>query len=40
MEGLSNKQVLENREKYGENKLPEPKLKTAWDFSAMFFLIS
>lgn len=32
MEGLSNKQVLENREKYGENKLPEPKLKTAWNF--------
>lgn len=32
MEGLSENQVLINRQKYGENKLPEPKLKTAWDF--------
>lgn len=27
MNGLTNEQVVENREKYGSNKLPEPKLK-------------
>lgn len=30
--GLTNEQVTENRAKYGSNKLPEKKLKTAWDF--------
>ena len=27
MNGLTNEQVVENREKYGSNKLPVPKLK-------------
>lgn len=27
MTGLTDKQVLESREKYGSNKLPEPKMK-------------
>lgn len=30
--GLTSKQVLENRSTFGSNKLPEKKLKTAWDF--------
>lgn len=32
MKGLSNNQVLESREKYGSNKLPEKKLKTVFEF--------
>ena len=32
LKGLSHSQVIENRQKYGENKLPEKKLKSAWDF--------
>ena len=32
MKGLSNNQVLESREKYGSNKLPEKKLKTGFEF--------
>lgn len=32
MNGLTNKQVLENREKYGSNKLPDKKLKTGFEF--------
>ena len=30
--GLTSQQVSESRAKYGSNKLPEKKLKTAWDF--------
>lgn len=30
--GLTSQQVTESRSKYGSNKLPEKKLKTAWDF--------
>lgn len=30
--GLTNEQVAESRAKFGSNKLPEKKLKTAWDF--------
>ena len=30
--GLTNEQVEVNRAKHGSNKLPEKKLKTAWDF--------
>ena len=30
--GLTSQQVSESRSKYGSNKLPEKKLKTAWDF--------
>lgn len=30
--GLTNQQVTESRSKHGSNKLPEKKLKTAWDF--------
>ena len=30
--GLTNEQVQESRSTYGSNKLPEKKLKTAWDF--------
>ena len=30
--GLTSEQVLDSRVKYGSNKLPEKKLKTAWDF--------
>lgn len=30
--GLTNQQVLESRSTFGSNKLPEKKLKTAWDF--------
>lgn len=33
MKGLTNKQVIESREKYGSNKLPEPKLKSWFDFA-------
>ena len=32
LKGLSSSQVVENRKKYGENKLPEKKMKTAWEF--------
>lgn len=32
MKGLSTNQVLESRAAHGSNKLPEKKLKTAWDF--------
>lgn len=32
MNGLNKNQVEESRAKYGENKLPEAKPKTAWDF--------
>lgn len=30
--GLTSEQVTESRAKFGSNKLPEKKLKTAWDF--------
>ena len=30
--GLTNKEVLENRQKYGENKLPEKKMKKWYEF--------
>lgn len=33
MKGLTSKQVLENRERYGSNKLPEPKLKKWYEFA-------
>ena len=33
MNGLTNEQVAENREKYGSNKLPEPKLKKWYHFA-------
>lgn len=33
MNGLTNEQVVENREKYGSNKLPEPKLKKCVSFT-------
>ena len=33
MNGLTNEQVVENREKYGSNKLPEPKLKKWYHFA-------
>lgn len=33
MNGLNEKQVLESREKYGSNKLPEPKLKKWYNFA-------
>ena len=32
MKGLTTNQVLESRAAHGSNKLPEKKLKTAWDF--------
>ena len=32
MKGLTSKQVLESRDKYGSNKLPEKKLKTGFEF--------
>ena len=30
--GLSSKQVVANRKKYGINQMPRPKMKTVWDF--------
>ncbi len=33
MKGLTNSEVLKNREKYGSNKLPEPRLKKWYDFA-------
>ena len=33
MNGLSSSEVLSNREKYGSNKLPEPKLKKWYTFA-------
>lgn len=33
MKGLNNAEVIENRKKYGTNKLPEPKSKTWIDFT-------
>lgn len=33
MEGLNSKQVLENRRKFGSNKLPEPKMKKWYYFA-------
>lgn len=33
MKGLTEKQVIENREKYGSNKLPEPKMKKWHEFA-------
>lgn len=33
MIGLTKEQVLESREKYGSNKLPEPKMKKWYDFA-------
>ena len=30
--GLSSKQVVVNRKKYGINQMPRPKMKTVWDF--------
>lgn len=34
MNGLNGKEVLESRQKYGSNKLPEPKLMKWYDFAA------
>ena len=34
MNGLNDHEVLVNRETYGSNKLPEPKLKKWWNFAA------
>lgn len=34
MNGLNEKEVLESRQKYGSNKLPEPKLMKWYDFAA------
>lgn len=34
MNGLNGKEVLESRQKYGSNKLPEPKLKKWYNFAA------
>lgn len=33
MKGLTNNEVLKSREKYGSNKLPEPELKSWYDFA-------
>ena len=33
MKGLTSSEVLKNREKYGSNKLPEPRLKKWYDFA-------
>lgn len=33
MKGLTNSEVLKSREKYGSNKLPEPKMKKWYDFA-------
>ena len=33
MKGLTSSEVLKNREKYGSNKLPEPKMKKWYDFA-------
>ena len=33
MKGLTSSEVLSNREKYGSNKLPEPKLKKWYEFA-------
>ncbi|MGN1154868.1 MAG: cation-transporting P-type ATPase, partial [Agathobacter sp.] len=33
MKGLTNQQVIESRKRYGSNKLPEPKLKSWFDFA-------
>lgn len=33
MTGLTNEQVIKNREKYGSNKLPEPKMKKWYHFA-------
>lgn len=38
MNGLTNEQVAENREKYGSNKLPEPKLKKMVSFCKRCFM--
>ena len=37
MKGLTNKEVLESRQKYGSNKLPEKPLKTWFEFFAETF---
>ena len=33
MKGLTSREVLSNREKYGSNKLPEPPLKKWYEFA-------
>lgn len=38
MYGLTNEQVAENREKYGSNKLPEPKLKNGIILQKMLYV--
>lgn len=35
--GLTEKQVIENRAKYGTNEMPRPKLKSAWQFFVEVF---
>ena len=37
MRGLTDKQVIASRQKYGTNEMPRPKLKTAWQFFAEVF---
>ena len=38
MNGLTNEQVVENRQKYGSNKLPEPKLKNGIILQKMLYV--
>ena len=35
--GLTSKQVITNRDKYGMNQMPRPKLKTVWNFLGEVF---
>lgn len=37
LRGLTQAQVLESRQKYGKNQMPQPKLKTAWQFFVEVF---
>ena len=37
LRGLTQAQVLESRQKYGINQMPQPKLKTGWQFFVEVF---